>query len=490
MPKRKETIDRFRNILNDIPDGILILDKTGRCIGVNPAAAKLLGITKRKLIGKEVSSLLIAERKANRLVRWKKILKEKSKEFVISHRKNGKWVQIGVRIRQTSPEPNYVMVLQDITTRKKTEESIQKQAQMLDFANDTIMIRDLKDRITYWNQGAERLYGWSRKEAIGQHVHSFLKTEFPEPLKNVLGYCRSKGHWEGVLIHTKRDGSRIVVSSRWTLEHDEKGKPIAFLEINHDITERKKAEDELQKANDELEERVVERTRELSIANARLKALSARLISAQEEERWRISRDLHDDLGQILTSMNLNLQRSIQVQDRDKGMDLIRRVISANQEARNRLRELSSLLRPRVLDDVGLKEAIQTYISEFESRTGVKSIFVFDCKNEDFPDIATTNIYRILQEGLTNISKHAQAKIVKVELSIKDATAVLKILDNGAGFDPSLIKVDKTLGLLGMRERSELLGGRFHLSSSPGSGTEISVIFPISREEMKDAIKR
>ena len=485
MPKRQQATD-LRNILNDIPDGILILDKMGKCIDVNPAAVKLLGITKNKLIGKEISSILIADHKANRLVLWKNILKEKSKELVIPHHKNGKWVQIGIRTRQTSPAPNYVMVLQDITIRKKTEKSIQKQAQMLDFANDTIMIRDLKDRITYWNQGAERLYGWSRKETLGKHVHSFLKTEFPEPLKNVLGYCKRNGHWEGVLIHTKRNGTKILVSSRWTLERDEKGKPIAFLEINHDITERKQAEDELQKANDELEERVVERTRELSVANERLKALSARLISAQEEERWRISRDLHDDLGQILTSMNLNLQRAIQIQDRDKGKDLIRRVISANQEARNRLRELSSLLRPRVLDDVGLKEAIQTYISEFESRTGVKSVFVFDCKNEDFPDIATTNIYRILQEGLTNISKHAHANKVKVELSVKNATAVLKILDNGTGFNPALIRVDKTLGLLGMRERSELLGGSFHLSSSQGSGTQISVIFPISGEEMKD----
>ncbi len=476
--------DPLRNLFNGMPVGMLILDRSGRCKEANPAAAKLLGIPRKELLSRKISELLAPTHKPARGQVWKKVLHGSAAESEFRFlRSDGRLLEIGIRAKGNHSRGTHLVVLHDITERKKAEDAIRKQAQMLDFANDTIMIRDINDIITYWNQGAERLFGWNRKEAVGQYVHTFLRTQFPAPLKQVLRKCIREGHWEGVLVHTKRDGSKVTVSSRWTLEQDDHGNPQAFLEINNDITERKKAEEDLQKAHGELEKRVIERTHELSVANSRLKALSARLISAQEEERWRISRDLHDDLGQILTSMNLNLQRAVQLSEPRRKKDLIERVISANLEARNRLRELSSLLRPRVLDDVGLKEAIQTYITEFETRTGVRSTFVFHCRNKDFSDTAATSVYRIIQEALTNISRYARAKKATVQLSVQDEQAVLKIKDNGIGFDPASFRVDKTLGLLGMRERAELMGGHFHLSSRPKKGTEVSVVFPITGKQ-------
>lgn len=475
--------DMFRDAFTGMPEGMLIFDASGVCVDANRAASRLLGISRKRLLSKRISELTNQTHKIDSVPLGKGRARSATREFQFRFlRSDGKLLEIGASAKTNFHKGNHLVVLHDITVRKDVEKAIRKQAQMLDFANDTIMIRDTEDRITYWNQGAERLYGWSRTDAIGQYVHTFLKTEFPQPIKTVLRKCIREGHWEGVLVHTRKNGSRVTVSSRWTLERDERGRPQAFLEINNDITEKKQAEEALQKANDELEKRVVERTNELSIANARLKALSAQLISAQEEERWRISRDLHDDLGQTLTSINLNLQRAVQARDTAKEKALIESVISANQEARNRLRELSSLLRPRVLDDVGLKEAIETYISEFEARTGVQSAFVFRCRNEDFPHAAATSIYRIIQEALTNISKYARAKRVRVHLSVQDGTAALRIKDNGVGFDPSSIRVDKTLGLLGMRERAELMAGRFHLSSGKGKGTEVSVSFPLTEK--------
>jgi PAS domain S-box-containing protein len=220
-----------------------------------------------------------------------------------------------------------------------------KQAEILDLANDTIMIRDLDDRIVYWNQGAERLYGWSRKEAIGSYVHTFLKTTFPKSLQEIFREFLSTGHWDGQLEHSKKDGSRIIVASRWTLQRNETGEPSAYLEINNDITERKRSEIELKKAHDLLEKRVEERTSELLEANKRLraqiaerekteqalKALSARFIVAQEQERRRISRDLHDDLGQILTLMNLDLERALRIGSSVRKAALIRGVLQTNQ---------------------------------------------------------------------------------------------------------------------------------------------------------------
>lgn len=369
-----------------------------------------------------------------------------------------------------------------VKSSKRAEELLEKQAKMLDLATDTIMIRNLDDNIIYWNQGAERLYGWTKEEAIGKYVHAFLKTVFPEPLEKVFLKFLQAGHWEGVLVHTIRDGTKITVGSRWTLDRDEQGNPSAYLEINNDITQRIRAEEELQKAHREMEKRVAERTEELSKANTRLRALSSRLISAHEEERLRISRELHDDLGQILTSISLDLQRASKLTDPPKLKTLIERLQVASQDARNRIRKLSSLLRPRVLDDVGLKEAMQTFLSEFATRTGVEAKLVFHCQNNDIPEITSTNIYRILQEALNNISQYAKATSVSVCLNLSNRKLILEIKDDGIGFNPASVRMNKTLGLLGMRERAALLGGELTVDSAPGQGTTIYAFFPTSQK--------
>lgn len=479
MVEKHSNAGLFREILDRTPNGMLILRRSGQCIDANSAAAKLLGLPRRQMLYQKLWEFVAPPPRSNRSRFLRELLAATRREFEFRcTRPDGETVEIGALASGSFQRGKHVIVLHDITIRKRAEEAVRKQANMLDFANDTIMIRDLKDIITYWNRGAERLYGWSRAEAVGKYVHTFLNTVFPEPLENVLRICIREGRWQGILTHTKRDGSRVTVASRWTVERDEYGRPAAYLEINNDITEKMKAEEDLLKAHNELERRVVDRTRELSVANARLKALSARLISAQEEERLRISRELHDDLGQILTSTSLNLQRALK-SDAPKKQDLVRQVLAANQEARNRLRELSSLLRPRVLDDVGLKEAIQTYVSDFEKHSGVRSRVSFRCRNEDLTDEASTNLYRILQEALTNISKYARANNVAVQLYRQNGDTILKIRDDGIGFNPASIRVDRTLGLHGMRERAELLGGEFRLTSAPGRGTEILVHFPL-----------
>jgi len=153
---------------------------------------------------------------------------------------------------------------------KKQADALREQAELLDLAEDMIMVLDMEHRILFWNRGAEKKYGWRRDEIRGENIHSLLKTSFPGSLKEIEEGLVALGRWEGELVQTRRDGSPIVVESRWTLRRNEQGKPLAILEINNDISQRKHAEALLQKTMEELEARVMERTADLQKVNAEL----------------------------------------------------------------------------------------------------------------------------------------------------------------------------------------------------------------------------
>ena len=150
---------------------------------------------------------------------------------------------------------------------EKQAAELREQAQLLDLAHDAIMVRDLDGRILFWNQGAAERYGWSSQEAIGRITHQLLQTEFPQPLEEIMAELQRESFWEGELEHNRRDGKRIVVASRWVLKRSDNSESQAVMEINNDITERKRAEESLRKAHGELEQRVQERTRDLKTSN-------------------------------------------------------------------------------------------------------------------------------------------------------------------------------------------------------------------------------
>jgi PAS domain S-box-containing protein len=130
----------------------------------------------------------------------------------------------------------------DIEERQRAEGVLREQARLLDLTHDTVFVRDMNDVITYWNRGAEELYGWTREEAVGNVTHQLLQTRFPEPLEEIAEKLLRTGRWEGELVHTKRDVTQVIVASRWAVQRDEQGNPIAVLETNNDISERKRAE--------------------------------------------------------------------------------------------------------------------------------------------------------------------------------------------------------------------------------------------------------
>jgi signal transduction histidine kinase len=211
-----------------------------------------------------------------------------------------------------------------------------------------------------------------------------------------------------------------------------------------------------------------------------IRHMAERVVAAQEEERHRISRELHDDLGQALTTHLLSL-RNLQ-EDLSLPVEVLfarlQSLYEQSYEIFVKIRRLAQDLRPPVLDALGLKVAMQTYCTEFTRRTGLPVIFEADALIPILADTYNITLYRALQEALTNVVKHAKASQVWVELSVDDESANLTVQDNGVGFGGEKSHSDG-IGLAGLRERITIAGGRLNISSAPGRGTVLSAQFPL-----------
>jgi signal transduction histidine kinase len=215
-------------------------------------------------------------------------------------------------------------------------------------------------------------------------------------------------------------------------------------------------------------------------SEARLRALSAQLLEAQEQERGAISRDLHDDLGQLCTAINLDLERAAQAEARERKDRLIGQALAGTHLLLDRMRDIAARLRPSMLDDLGLKDAVQSLLAEFEQHTGIAARSELRFDGRPLPGPVSENLYRILQEALTNVARHAKAETVSVQLDAAADPVRLTVRDQGVGFDTTR-REWRGLGMLGMQERVELLGGTFRLWTEPGRGTEIHVEIPAAK---------
>ena len=232
--------------------------------------------------------------------------------------------------------------------------------------------------------------------------------------------------------------------------------------ISRDITDRKRMEQEL------LESR------------AQLRELSAYLQSVREEERTRISRELHDELGQSLTAIRLGLgvmeaQGPAASEAWSKSLDSLKAITDATVAS---VQRIASDLRPPLLDELGLAATMDWLLESFSSRTGVAHELLLPAWPLQYGAEISTALFRIVQEALTNVSRHGQATQVVVDLAESDEGVTLKITDNGKGMDEAALSAGKGLGLMGMRERSVMLGGRLDITSRPGAGTRIEVRIP------------
>jgi PAS domain S-box-containing protein len=244
-------------VFNKVVDGIIILNERGYIQSVNAAAGEIFAYQPDELCGKHLQRLMaeLFSEDSGQVMRslvGNNQDKLRLQQETVGRQKDGKTfpMEFAISKMQLDNEHLFIVIVRDITERKRSQETLLKQAQLLNLANDTIIVRDLNDTITYWNQGAQRLYGFSAAEAVGQSADILLKTDFPQPPEEIKEVLFKQGYWSGELVHSQRDGTRVFVKSGWTLHRDEFGEPVAFLEINQDITERKRSEAALRKSEE------------------------------------------------------------------------------------------------------------------------------------------------------------------------------------------------------------------------------------------------
>ncbi|MFL6255424.1 MAG: CheR family methyltransferase [Pyrinomonadaceae bacterium] len=392
----------------------------------------------------------------------------------------------------------------DITERKQMEEALRVSEERLRLTVESvteyaIFTLDEEGRIQSWNAGAERTFGYTEDEVRGMHTAIIFTPE--DRARDAVGAelraARTEGRAADERWHLRKDGSRFYASGVLSPLGDSAAS--GYVKVLRDLTDQKRAEEELNRSHDEMEMLVSERTQELHGtvlamlaevkerrgAEAYARSLVGQLVTAQEDERRRISRDLHDQLGQQLTAMRLKLAALREACGPDTSMgSQIEEVQALAESIDSEVDFLTWELRPTALDDLGLTSALANYVKEWSSHYHIPAEAHFNGFRSGelrlSPQIETC-LYRITQEALNNVYKHSQAARVSVILERRGADAVLVIEDDGIGFSPSAAVQAESghgLGLVGMRERAALLGGSVEFESAPGKGTTVFARIP------------
>ena len=480
---------RLAAIVQSSHDAVVAKDLNGIITDWNQSAERIFGYKAKEIIGRSILTLIPEDRHEEEKEIIRLIRKGDSIEHyqTIRRRKDGKLIDVSLTISPIKDRKGKIIgvskIARDITKLKRTERRLAEQARLLDLSNEAILVRDHDDRITYWNCGAEELYGYPAEEALGKLTHKLLRTEHPEPIEQIFAKLERENRWSGELVHKRKDGSRVVVMSHWALDRDHSGRRAFVLETNSDITARKNAELALQRSKAMLEKLVLQRTRALRVANSELeseirrrKGLEGQILEISDREQEKLGQELHDGLCQQLTAigfltrataLRLKDHRVVQVDDIEKIAQLINGSVM---DARNIARDLHKEEIDAAEFVSALRDLVQRKIWQTSCKLELKTYLEIE------NDIVASQLYRILREAILNANKHAGASEIVLQVRRSKNDYVFSVTDNGVGFKS---KRGQGLGFHIMKYRADSIGARLEVESLKKGGARVTCSLPI-----------
>src|SRR5215203_1274058 len=481
---------RYQAVVQQAAEGILLVDvSTKRVLETNTTYQDLLGYSPEEISYLTLYDLLPYSREdTDSYVGGMLDQRGFVRDGWMHRRKDGSLVDVEVSANVIFDNGREVvcMVVRDITERKRTEEELRYHAYLLENLNDAVRATDEQLLFTAWNKAAEKMYGWRADEVLGSHIWQVVPLEMTEDQReDALRELAETGRFRIDVITYGKDGTPVWVEGITIALRGKQGEGeiTGYVNIRRDITERKRTEEELRRLNQELAER-----------GRDLRGLVRRVVAIQEEERRRVAYEVHDGFTQTAAASYRRLQtfaehhRPESEEDREdleEAMALVRRAV---EEARS----VIANLRPTTLEDFGLATAIRLQIEDLQAE-GFEASYEDTLGEERLSSTLEVNLFRVAQEALSNVRKHAKTDRVCVAIGCHEGVVRLKVRDWGRGFRPSGVggsaSQGETVGLASMRDRVGLLSGNLQICSEPGLGTSIVAEIPLSAagEEKEEA---
>ncbi|MGN6494207.1 MAG: PAS domain S-box protein [Agriterribacter sp.] len=498
--KTTDTVVKYNALLMEhIQDAVISTDKNFTVVSWNKKAEAIFGWTFEEIRGKTLAATLKPLYKGStRSAVVKKFLQNGSWEGeAVLHRKDGSPVTLllssAMMGRDSDKMTGTVIIAKDISARKELEDQLKKFNKELgkQVEDRTSEIKNIVERlvrsekkykllfennplpmwmitipelnITDVNDAAVQQYGYSRRLFLQMNVRDLQPPEDIDAFEQYMKELEEGYHNAGVWKHRKKDGT-IIFAEMFAYDMELNNRHVRLVLAN-DVTEKINAEQQLRQSLEEI------------------RMLSGHLQEVREEERKNIAREIHDELGQQLTVLKMDVAWSVR-KLKDPASEVTKRLkelMEMIDTTIKTVRRICSELRPTVLDDLGLTAAMEWHARTFENSTGIQVKLNLPANGLNCSPEIKTGLFRIYQESLTNIARHAEATATEVNLRIEDGCIVLHIKDDGKGFDIDAASQRKTLGILGMKERSLMMGGRYVVESRPGSGTSTTVIIPLEQ---------